>query len=208
MTHGCATCHGLSGRGDGPSAPRLVVPPTDFTNAEAYREGSSPEDIARTIRYGTSSPGPMPPFAHISEEDAASLAAWIVSLQTSDLAVLDAWVRESTDTRPFSTGYLTIDNRGTNDLTLVGVAVEGAGRAELHTVVQDGGNAVMRRVESLKIPAGSSVALEPGGTHVMLFDVNPPLVTGNPMMVTLTFDNDRQEKVRAVVRPLAAMSVR
>ena len=150
----------------------------------------------------------MPPFAHISEEDAASLAAWIVSLQTSDLAVLDAWVRESTDTRPFSTGYLTIDNRGTNDLTLVGVAVEGAGRAELHTVVQDGGNAVMRRVESLKIPAGSSVALEPGGTHVMLFDVNPPLVTGNPMMVTLTFDNDRQEKVRAVVRPLAAMSVR
>jgi periplasmic copper chaperone A len=207
MKHGCATCHGATGRGDGPSAPRLVVPPTDFANAEAYREGSSPADIATTIRYGTGSPGPMPPFAHISEEDAALLAAWIVSLQGSDVTVRDAWLRESTESRTVSSGYLTIENRGTEDLSLIGVAVDGVGRAELHAVVEDG-YAVMRRVESLKIPAGSSVALEPGGTHVMLFDIKPPLVVGNPATVTLSFDNNRKETVRAVVRPLAAMSVR
>ena len=207
MTHGCGTCHGATGLGDGPSAPRLVVPPTDFTNAQAYREGSSPEDIARTIRYGTSLPGPMPPFAHISEEDALSLAVWIVSLQTSDIAVRDAWVRETTENRAITSGYLTIDNRGAEDRTLVGVAVEGSSRAELHTIEQ-GADAVMRRVESLTIPAGSSVVLEPGGTHAMIFDVNPPLVVGNPATITLTFENNRQEKVRAVVRPLAAMSVR
>ena len=218
MTHGCAVCHGAGGRGDGPSAARMVVPPTDFAKVDAYREGSSPEDIARTIRYGTSVPGPMPPFAHISEEDARLLAAWIVSLQGTDgaqpaaaaasnVVVRDAWVRESTATRTVSSGYLTIDNRAALDLTLVGVAVEGAGRAELHTVSQDG-DAVMRRVESFTIPARSAVDLAPGGTHLMLFDVNPPLVAGDAAMMTLTFDNNLRETVRAVVRPLAAMSAR
>ena len=160
----------------------------------------------------------MPPFAHISEEDALLLAAWIVSLQetngaqsaatAANITVRDAWVRESSAIRTVSAGYLTIDNRAANDRALVEVAVEGAGRAELHTVLQDG-DAVMRRVESLTIPARwAAVELAPGGTHVMLFDVNPPLVAGKAATMTLTFDNNQQETVRAVVRPLAAMSVR
>jgi periplasmic copper chaperone A len=208
QTHGCATCHGANGTGDGPSAPRLFLPPTDFTNASGYRDGSSAEDIARTIRFGPSTQGVMPPFGHISEDDAAKMAEWIVSLQQSDLSVHDAWIRETSESRTVSTAYLTIDNRGSEALTLIGVTVEGAGRAELHTVANSGGNAQMQRVESLKVPAGSSVSLEPGGTHLMVFDVNPPLLIGNPVTVTLTFDNKRQEQVRAVVRPLAAMSAR
>ena len=216
MKHGCAVCHGAGGRGDGPNAARYAVPPTDFSKADEYRSGASAEDIARTIRFGPEVPGPMPPFAHISEEDARILAAWIVSLQGTDgasaaadedIAVRDAWVRESTAMRTVSAGYLSIDNRAANDRALVRVAVEGAGRAELHTVRQDG-DAVMRRVESLTIPARSAVELAPGGTHVMLFDVNPPLVAGEAATMTLTFDNNQQETVRAVVRPLAAMSVR
>lgn len=218
MTHGCAVCHGSGGRGDGPSAARLAVPPTDFAKVDQYRNGSSAEDIAATIRYGPGTPGPMPPYAHISEEDARLLAAWIVSLQgteaepsaaaaPSNIAVRDAWVRESSAIRTVSSGYLTIDNRAAHDLALIGVAVQGAGRAELHTVVQDG-DAVMRPVDSLTIPARSSVELAPGGTHVMLFDVNPPLVAGNAATMTLTFGDNQQETVRAVVRPLAAMSVR
>ena len=216
MKHGCAVCHGAGGHGDGPNAARYVVPPTDFSKVDEYRSGSSVEDIARTIRFGPSAPGPMPPFAHISEEDARLLAAWIVSLQGRDgasadpaenITVHDAWVRESTAIRTVSAGYLRIDNHAPSDLALVGVAVEGAGRAELHTVLQDG-DAVMRRVDSLTIPARSAVELAPGGTHVMLFDVNPPLVAGEAATMTLTFDNNQQESVRAVVRPLAAMSVR
>jgi copper(I)-binding protein len=75
-------------------------------------------------------------------------------------------------------------------------------------VRQDGGDAVMHGVESVRIPARSSVDLAPGGTHLMLFDVDPPLVAGESANMTLTFDDQRQETVRAVVRPLAAMSAR
>jgi periplasmic copper chaperone A len=188
------------------------VPPRDFANVNDYREGSAAEDIAATIRFGTGTPGPMPAFAHISDDDARLLAAWIVSLQKpaagqSGIMLRDGWVRESSAARTITSGYVTIENRAARDVALVGVAVEGARRAELHTVLENG-DAVMRRVESVRIPAQSSVELAPGGTHIMLFDVNPPLAAGESAIMTLTFDSKQQATVDAVVRPLAAMSAR
>ena len=61
----CATCHGVLGKGDGPSARWLSSPPRDFTRGE-YRWRTTPTgslptdgDILRTINggaYGTAMP--------------------------------------------------------------------------------------------------------------------------------------------------------
>ena len=40
-TH-CATCHGLEGRGDGPMAGVLTIPPTDLTELAAQNGGTFP----------------------------------------------------------------------------------------------------------------------------------------------------------------------
>ncbi|HSG41212.1 MAG TPA: cytochrome c, partial [Thermoanaerobaculia bacterium] len=40
----CASCHGLSGRGDGPVAGDLKVAPTDLTRLAARNEGRFPQD--------------------------------------------------------------------------------------------------------------------------------------------------------------------
>lgn len=62
----CATCHGASGRGDGPASPLLDPRPRDFTQGRfklrTTETGSLPtdEDIARSITgglHGTSMPG-------------------------------------------------------------------------------------------------------------------------------------------------------
>jgi mono/diheme cytochrome c family protein len=46
----CASCHGLSGRGDGPVAPDLRVTPADLTRLAAKAGGRFPfEDVRRTI---------------------------------------------------------------------------------------------------------------------------------------------------------------
>ena len=46
----CATCHGESGRGDGPTAGALRVPPADLTRIAARRGGSFPKgEVARFI---------------------------------------------------------------------------------------------------------------------------------------------------------------
>ena len=76
--HGCAVCHGTEGHGDGPSAKRLDTPPRDFADPRAYSQGSSPIEIARSIRRGA---GAMPPFRDITEQEANDIAMWIVSRQ-------------------------------------------------------------------------------------------------------------------------------
>jgi cytochrome c len=76
--HGCAVCHGAQGHGDGPAAKRLNIPPRDFADRRAYRNGIGPDQIAATIRTGS---GAMPPFRDITEDEALDIAAWIVSLQ-------------------------------------------------------------------------------------------------------------------------------
>jgi mono/diheme cytochrome c family protein len=46
----CASCHGESGKGDGPVAPHLRVRPTDLTKFTVQNKGTFPaEKIARTI---------------------------------------------------------------------------------------------------------------------------------------------------------------
>jgi mono/diheme cytochrome c family protein len=46
----CSACHGLEGRGDGPVAPVLRIPPTDLTRIAQRRGGHFPEaEIAAAI---------------------------------------------------------------------------------------------------------------------------------------------------------------
>ena len=77
---GCAACHGPAGRGDGPSARRLDIPPRDLSDVRTYAQGSGPDAIAASIRSGA---GAMPPFTDINNDEAKAIAAWIVSLRSS-----------------------------------------------------------------------------------------------------------------------------
>ena len=46
----CATCHGPSGWGDGPSAAALKVPPANFQRFRSFMK--SDEELLRTIEHG------------------------------------------------------------------------------------------------------------------------------------------------------------
>ena len=58
----------------------------------------------------------------------------------------------------------------------------------------------MRKLDSLPIPAGSTVQLEPGGTHVMLTGLREPLVEGKTIELTLRFKTSPQQTVAAEIR--------
>jgi copper(I)-binding protein len=124
------------------------------------------------------------------------------------IVIRDVWVRESTATRTVSSGYLTIENRTERAVSLIGVVIEGVRRAEFHDTAGDPLKATMRAVTAVRIPAHRSVQLEPGGMHLMLFGVSPPLVRDTTVTMTLTFDDKQTQTARAVVRPLGAMSIR
>ena len=79
----CATCHGVNGDGNGPSARYLEPKPRDFTKGLFKFRTSAPgtpptvSDLARTIRRGI--PGtPMPSFRkQLSADEINQLAAYV-----------------------------------------------------------------------------------------------------------------------------------
>lgn len=70
--------------------------------------------------------------------------------------------------------YLRIVNDGADDV-LDSVEAPGAADAQLHELVSEGELSVMRAVpDGFSIPARSSLQLEHGGKHIMLFGVKAP----------------------------------
>ena len=49
----CAACHGPNGKGDGPAASALKIPPADLTTLAKRHGGKYPDDyVATALRYG------------------------------------------------------------------------------------------------------------------------------------------------------------
>jgi len=80
--YGCAVCHGLEGRGDGPVASTLRPGPRDFREGGAYRMGHDIVRIAGTLETGMPGSPSMPPFPHIKAAERFKIAMYIVSLQS------------------------------------------------------------------------------------------------------------------------------
>ena len=114
-----------------------------------------------------------------------------------ELRADDGWVRLPAVAGRPGAAYVTIHG-GDQPATLLKVTTPSAIRAELH---ESGGGAMatMRAVTQIDVPAGSSVALAPGGKHVMLFDVDPKLKAGDTAKLSLDFADGKTLDVAAKV---------
>lgn len=85
--------------------------------------------------------------------------------------------------------YMTIENTGGEDDALIGGTTDRAQAVEIHEtkIVNDTGT-MLPHDGPLPIPAGESVALEPGGLHIMLVDLNDDIRLGDTFEVTLEFE--------------------
>lgn len=84
--------------------------------------------------------------------------------------------------------YLKLDNRGPHADHLLAVSTPRAASAELHQHLNDHGVMRMRAVtEGIELPPGRSVALVPGGLHIMLMGLTAPLKVGEHFPLTLRF---------------------
>ncbi|HEX6792736.1 MAG TPA: copper chaperone PCu(A)C [Casimicrobiaceae bacterium] len=84
--------------------------------------------------------------------------------------------------------YFTVRNEGSEADRLLRVSSPAAKSAEIHSMTMDGNVMRMRNVPSLDIPADATVTLSPGGYHVMLVGLAHPLVAGQQVRLTLTFE--------------------
>jgi copper(I)-binding protein len=110
------------------------------------------------------------------------------------ITIESAWARATAPGQSATAAYLTIVNAGGGD-RLVAVSSP-AGQASLNSTSMDGGVMRMRRLDSLDIPANSTVELEPGAIHLMITGLHRPLGAGQQLPIELA----RERVVVATVR--------
>ena len=123
-------------------------------------------------------------------------------IAAGDLRIAEPWARAMLPGQPTGGAYMTIRNEGQEPDRLVGVTSTAAGKVEIHTMEMKGDVMEMRPVEGgLEIPAGGSVSLEPGGFHLMFFDVKTPFAEGAEVPVTLEFEKAGKVELSLPVLP-------
>jgi len=103
------------------------------------------------------------------------------------VSVSNAWAAPTPAGVAVSAGYLTLTNPAAAADALIGATSPRAGRVEVHEINAEGAVMRMRATPRLEIAPGSTVTLEPGGAHLMFYDVATPFAEGETIPVTLMF---------------------
>ena len=84
--------------------------------------------------------------------------------------------------------YFKLENGGSGSIAVAAVSIAGAGKAEIHQTI--GG--AMSAVDQMLIDPGTTLSFKPGELHVMVFELDPGLVSGGSAEMTVTFaDGDK-----------------
>jgi len=101
----------------------------------------------------------------------------------SPLTVTKPWMRYLLPSVP-AAGYMVLQNDGSFDVVVTGASSPQCGMLMLHKSTDDSGMAMMMDVQSMTVPAHGSIALAPGGYHLMC--MQPVMKVGDKVAVTLT----------------------
>lgn len=137
---------------------------------------------------------------------ALTLIAAPVLAASSTVQVSQAWSRPAPQGGN-GAGYAILTNTGPAADTLVAVSSPVSDRILIHESMIMGGQAMMHaRPGGLPVPAGATVALKPGGWHIMLMGLKQPLKAGDHYPATLTFRKAGKVTVQFSVQTTAPTS--
>lgn len=119
--------------------------------------------------------------------------------------VSDPYVRAVPPVVKTTAAFMQLESSDSTERFLVAAETPAAGAVELHMHTMDDGVMRMRQIPHIHLPPNKLVALEPGGLHIMLFDLEATLSPGDTIPLTLVFEDGSHKVVEAVVRPVGAM---
>lgn len=126
------------------------------------------------------------------------------SVQADDaappLTATGAWIRTPPPGSPVMAGYVTLSNAGKREVRFARVESAGFGAIEIHEMRELDGLMRMRPVPSIVVQPGDTVALEPGGLHLMLFRPSVELVEGAKVELNLMLDAGGSQTIEFEVR--------
>jgi copper(I)-binding protein len=128
---------------------------------------------------------------------------------SSALTITDVWVKAVPELgeMPMTGAFMVIENTSGEDLYITG-GTDTSGTTdkplEAHEVVMDAsGEMVMQVVDGgIRIPAGESVQLMPGGYHIMYLMMMKPIAVGDTITFTLNVSDGSTIDVSALAMTL------
>lgn len=120
---------------------------------------------------------------------------------TTGPTIADAWIRPPMGPGQPAAGYMTITAPSGGADALIGASSPVAAAVEVHETSTDASGMMgMHPVDRVELPPGSPVALEPGGYHLMLMNLNGDLEAGDTVDLVLEFENAGEVTIRAAIR--------
>lgn len=96
--------------------------------------------------------------------------------------------------------YFTVENKGEKNVAIRSASVKGASSAMLHEMAEWSGEMVMGEMGPPMLQPGDKVVFEPGGKHVMAFDLDPSLTAGGKTEITLTIAGGKSVTAEADIK--------
>ncbi|SFJ27767.1 copper chaperone PCu(A)C [Albimonas pacifica] len=121
------------------------------------------------------------------------------------VVVEDPWSRASIGTSRPGVAYMTLRNTGAEPVVVTGLRTDLAMTPMIHATTTDAqGVTRMSHMEEMEIAAGEAVALEPGGMHIMLMDLQRPMVEGESYTLSVIFADGTEASVEVPILGIAA----
>lgn len=124
------------------------------------------------------------------------------SVLATDVVAENAYINIPLPGKTSTVAYLTLYNKSAKERALIAVRSAVSGRVELHSHTHENGMMKMRREERVVVPANGTLEFKPHSWHLMIFDVQGTLKTGEELHLTLLFSDGSYLPVVAQVRSL------
>ncbi|WP_241988178.1 copper chaperone PCu(A)C [Cryobacterium sp. MDB2-10] len=119
----------------------------------------------------------------------APAATTAAAAAADSLSIIDPWLKAADS--GMSAAFGTLENAGAVDVTVVSAESPASSMLQLHeTVSNAAGEMVMQQKQGgFIVPAGGSLELAPGGSHIMLMGLTNPIKAGDEESFILTLSD-------------------
>jgi copper(I)-binding protein len=122
-----------------------------------------------------------------------------LAAQGKRVAASDSWVKLPAAGESGAMAFVAIENPTMYGIYVTSATADAAGKVELRDGSQSG-DARLKPIEFISVPAFDRVDMGPGSIHLVLIDLKRPLKEGDRVVLMLSTDNAGTLEVAATVR--------
>lgn len=131
-------------------------------------------------------------------------ASFVMADSANYLKAANIWTTPPLTQNASLAVYLTLENTGDKEMTILGVSTPAAEHAMIHQTTEHHGTSHMDHLAELDVPGKKTLEFKPGGLHVMLMGLKKPLKAGDTFPLTLEVEKADPLQLSVEVRSIDA----